>query len=100
MRASLGSGRRILVLVALVFPALGGAALACPVCYGNAEGPMIDAARLGMFLLLAVVIAMQGAFGAFFLYLRRQARRAQSDALDQEWSKLQREWAGNRSMDQ
>ncbi len=100
MRASLVPLRRILALVVLGFPAAGGVAWACPVCYGNAEGPMIDAARLGMFLLLGVVVLMQGAFGAFFLYLRRQARRAANDALDQEWSKVQREWTGNRSLNQ
>jgi hypothetical protein len=90
---------RVALLTTVLFPALGSAALACPVCYGNAEGQMIDAARLGMFLLLGIVVLMQGAFGAFFLYLRRQARRAESAALDQEWSKLQREMAGQyRSM--
>jgi hypothetical protein len=65
-------------------------ALACPACYGAAEGPMIDAARLGTFLLLGVTLGVQGAFVAFFLYLRRQARRAQDQALDAEWSTLQR----------
>ncbi len=65
-------------------------ALACPVCFGEAEGPMIDATRLGTFLLLGVTLAIQGAFVAFFLYLRRQARRAQDKALDAEWSSLQR----------
>ncbi len=64
--------------------------LACPACFGGAEGPMLDAARLGTFLLLGVTLAVQGAFVAFFLYLRRQARRAQDQALDAEWSTLQR----------
>jgi hypothetical protein len=72
--------------------ALAGAteALACPVCFGDAEGPMIDAARLGTFLLLGITLAIQGAFVAFFLYLRRQARKARDQALDAEWSSLQR----------
>jgi hypothetical protein len=64
--------------------------LACPSCYGNAEGPLIDAARLGIGLLLALVLAIQGGFVAFFLHLRRQARKAQDQALDAEWSSLQR----------
>jgi hypothetical protein len=51
---------------------------------------MIDAARLGIWLLLGVTLAIQGAFVAFFLYLRRQARRAGDAALDAEWSSLQR----------
>jgi len=81
-----------LPLAAAVLVWLGGAvpAHACPVCFGDAEGPMIDAARLGTFLLLGVTLALQGAFVAFFLYLRRQARRARDRALDSEWSSLQR----------
>ena len=82
--------KRTLVALALLVLAGAGRALACPTCYGDAEGPMIDAARLGMWLLLGVTFAIQGAFVAFFLYLRRQARRAQHQALDDEWSRLQR----------
>jgi uncharacterized membrane protein YccC len=66
-----------------------GQALACPACFGDAEGPMIDAARLGIGLLLGLTLAIQGGFVAFFLYLRRQARRASDQALDAEWSRLQ-----------
>ena len=79
-----------LVSAGLFWLAAPGLALACPVCFGDAEGPLIDAARLGMFLLLGITLAIQGAFVAFFLYLRRQARRAQDQALDAEWSSLQR----------
>jgi hypothetical protein len=49
--------------------------LACSTCYGQADGPMIDAAQLGTWLLLGVVLSVQVAFAAFFLYLRRQATR-------------------------
>jgi hypothetical protein len=69
----------------------GGPAFACPSCFGQAEGPMIDAARLGVWLLLAVVLLLQGGFAAFFLYLRRRARQAQDEAIDAEWTQLQRE---------
>lgn len=50
-------------------------ALACGVCYGEAQGPMIDAARLGVWLLFGLVLLMQLGFGGFFLYLWRRARR-------------------------
>lgn len=85
---------RIRLGVVVASAALGwladpGQALACPSCYGGAEGPMIDAARLGIGLLLGVTLGVQGAFVAFFLYLRRQARRANDRALDAEWSRLQ-----------
>jgi hypothetical protein len=68
-----------------------GNALACPVCFGQADGPLIDASRLGVFLLLAVVLCLQGCFAAFFLYLRRRARQAADQAVDEEWTRLQRQ---------
>jgi hypothetical protein len=77
------------VLAAL---AAGTPAFACPSCFSQAEGPLVDAARLGMGLLLAVVVALQVAFVLFFLHLRRQAAKAADRALDEEWSHLQREW--------
>jgi cell division protein FtsW (lipid II flippase) len=49
-------------------------ALACSTCYGAAEGSMIDAARLGVWLLFGLVLAVQAAFVLFFLHLRRRAR--------------------------
>jgi len=47
---------------------------ACTVCYGEAEGPMIDAARAGVWLLFGLVAAVQVGFVAFFVYLWRRAR--------------------------
>jgi heme/copper-type cytochrome/quinol oxidase subunit 2 len=82
--------RRLAVLLVLLCLLGSAQAFACPSCYGDAEGPMVDAARLGIWLLLGVTLAIQGAFLAFFLYLRRQARRASDAALDAEWSRLQR----------
>jgi hypothetical protein len=69
-------------------------ASACPSCFGQADGPMADAARVGMWLLLAVTVGLQGAFVAFFLYLRRHAARSADRALDAEWSRMQAEWDG------
>ncbi len=48
---------------------------ACSVCYGEAEGPMIDAARLGVWLLFGLVVAMQVSFVIFFVCLYRRAKR-------------------------
>ncbi len=70
---------------------------ACPMCFGQADGPMADATRLGLWLLLGVTLCLQGAFVAFFLYLRRQAARASDHALDAEWTALQAEWDSGRS---
>jgi hypothetical protein len=84
--------KRPLLLGAALLLASGGPALACPSCFGQAEGPLVDAARLGIWLLLAVTLGLQGAFAAFFLYLRRRARKTVDEAIDGEWSRLQREW--------
>ena len=80
----------LVATLALAWLAVPAPALACPSCYGEAEGPMIDAARLGIGLLLGITLLIQGGFVAFFLYLRRQARKARDQALDAERSELQR----------
>ncbi len=65
------------------------AALACSVCYGAAEGSMIDAARVGVWFLLGAVLVMQAAFVLFFLYLRRRARRFRTDPVPPWWSTVE-----------
>lgn len=47
---------------------------ACSVCYGEAQGPMIDAARWGVWLLFGLVGSVQVSFVAFFVYLWRRGR--------------------------
>ena len=74
--------------------ASGSPALACPSCFGQAEGPLIDAARLGIWLLLAVTLSLQGAFAVFFLYLRRRAATTLA-ATDEREARLRH--AGERS---
>ena len=87
----LGIGRVIMMAAAMV---IGGSSsvFACPVCFGllDAEdSSMIDGTRLGIVVLLAVTLAVQGAFVAFFIYLRRRAKRIADIDLEMEWSKLQ-----------
>jgi hypothetical protein len=62
---------------------------ACTVCFGADETSIIDATKLGILALLGVTLAVQGAFVAFFLYLRRRAKRIADIDLDIEWSELQ-----------
>jgi hypothetical protein len=71
---------------------IGGSSslLACPVCFGAEETSMIDGAKLGVLVMLAVLFAVQAAFIGFFLYLRNRARRIADIELDTEWSELQR----------
>ena len=93
--ASLAQGRARLIFVAALTAAfvasLGGTrVLACPVCFGAEETSMIDGAKLGVFVMLAITLAVQGGFVGFFLYLRKRAKRIADIELDSEWSELQR----------
>ena len=63
--------------------------LACPVCFGAEETSMIDGAKLGVLVMLGILLAVQGGFVAFFLYLRKRAKRIAEIDLDNEWSDLQ-----------
>ena len=71
---------------------IGGSssAFACPVCFGALETGMIDGAKLGVLVLLAITLTVQGGFLAFFLYLRKHAKRNADLELDAEWLALQR----------
>lgn len=95
MRRGIAAERatRAVRAAAFALAALLGApsvARACAACFGAADSPMIDGARVGAWVLIGVTVAMQAAFAAFFLYLRRRARRARSLRLDGEWAELQR----------
>ena len=86
-----GITRVLMMATAMV---IGGSStvLACPVCFGllDAEdSSMIDGTKLGILVLLGITLAVQGAFVAFFIYLRRRAKRIADVDLDIEWSKLQ-----------
>lgn len=62
------------LLALLLAEALAPAAHACQSCFGANDSPLIDGARSGAFALIGVTVAVQVAFVAFFLYLRRRAR--------------------------
>jgi hypothetical protein len=64
--------------------------LACPVCFGAEESPLIDGAKLGVVALVAVTLAVQLGFVSFFLYLRKRAKQMAELDLEAEWSDLQR----------
>jgi hypothetical protein len=82
--------RQALATAALVLVAGSSTVFACPMCFGAEETSMIDGAKLGVLVMLAVLFAVQGAFVAFFLYLRKRAKRIADIELDTEWSELQR----------
>ena len=89
------SGLRLLArtacaTAAVVMIAGGSTVLACPVCFGAEETSMIDGTKLGVLVMLVITFAVQGAFLAFFLYLRKRAKHIADVDLDTEWSELQR----------
>ena len=83
---------RVLMTAAVIVFGGSSSVLACPVCFGllDAENTsMIDGTKLGILVLLGITLAVQGAFMAFFLYLRKRAKRIAEIDLDIEWSELQ-----------
>jgi len=81
--------RAITTAVAVV---IGGSSsvLACPVCFGAEETSMVDGTKVGVLVMLAITLTVQGGFVGFFLYLRKRAKRIADVELDTEWSELQR----------
>jgi hypothetical protein len=80
---------RVFVTAAAVMVGGSSSVLACPMCFGAEETTMIDGTKLGVLTLLAVTVAVQGAFLGFFLYLRKRAKRIAEIDLESEWSELQ-----------
>ena len=66
--------RAQIAVTSLVLLAIASPALACPVCFGNPNSAMTKGTQAGIFALLLVTVAMLGAFGGFFVYLRRRIR--------------------------
>jgi hypothetical protein len=80
---------RVLTMAAALVIGGSSSVLACPVCFGAEETSMIDGAKLGVLVLLAVTLGVQGGFVGFFFYLRKRAKRIADIDLDTEWSELQ-----------
>jgi heme/copper-type cytochrome/quinol oxidase subunit 2 len=64
--------------------------MSCPQCFGAAETSLVDGTKLGVLVMVAVTFVVQGAFVAFFLYLRKRAKRLAEADIEHEWSELQR----------
>jgi hypothetical protein len=82
--------RRVFTAAVAAITLSGSSALACPVCFGAEETSVIEGTKLGILVLLAVTVAVQGGFAGFFLYLRRRAKRNAEREVDAEWLELQR----------
>jgi hypothetical protein len=81
--------RQSLTTAAAVIIGGSSSVLACPLCFGAQETSMVDGTRLGIVVMVAITLAVQGGFVGFFLYLRRRAKRIAEIELDTEWSELQ-----------
>ena len=61
------------VVVTIALLAIPRLALACPVCFGNADSAQTKGAQAGILALLAVTVLMLASIaGFFFIYLRRR----------------------------
>ena len=49
---------------------------ACPVCFGASDGPILRGSNMGILALLLVTLAVLGAFGMFFRILAQRAQSA------------------------
>ena len=66
-------------------------ALACQACFSaNVDSPLVDGAKMGVWLLIGVTALVQGGFVWFFIVLRQRAKRAYEAELESEWVALQR----------
>jgi hypothetical protein len=81
---------RIFTTAVAVMIGGGSSVLACPMCFGAQETSMVDGTKLGVLVMLGVLLAVQSGFVAFFLYLRKRAKRIADVELDNEWSELQK----------
>lgn len=92
-RQGRGAGPRLRSLIVVFVAAFlldSRSAFACPMCFGAKETGLIDGAKLGVLALLLVLLVVQGAFVAFFIYLRNRAKQTADIDLDVEWLELQR----------
>ena len=82
--------RRAFTTAAAVMIGGGSSVLACPLCFGAEETSMLDGTKLGVLVMLAITLVVQGGFVGFFLYLRKRAKRIADIELETELSELQR----------
>jgi hypothetical protein len=71
-----GDSRCLRVAVLSILAVLGGRAdaSACPVCFGNASGPMTEGVNMAIFVLLGITAGVLGGFVAFFFHLLKRSR--------------------------
>jgi hypothetical protein len=72
--------------------------LACTVCFGAADGPMLDAARLGVLVMAGFTAAMLMAFASFFIRIARRTPLPELDAAPRLEQPLESDLCGDGSV--
>ena len=62
--------------------------VACSVCYGDSESPMIIGMNMGILTLLIFVVGILASFAVFFLNLRKRAKVYANRLNEKEGGKL------------
>jgi hypothetical protein len=52
--------------------------IACTICFGNADSPLLDAARIGVLTMVGVTACVLAAFARWFVRLARLSREHES----------------------
>ena len=89
LRGCAASARQALATAAVVLIFGSSNLLACPMCFGAEETSMVDGTKVGVMVMLAITLVVQGGFAGFFFYLRKRAKRIAESELEAEWSELQ-----------
>ena len=63
--------------------------VACAICFGGADGPLLDAARLGVLVMVGVTVVILSLFARFFLRISKSGGSpsylAGSDSPSRHW---------------
>jgi hypothetical protein len=54
--------------------------VACTICFGNADSPLLDAARIGVLTMVGVTVCVLAGFARWFVRLARLARENDSSS--------------------
>lgn len=73
--------RRLVTIASLLTAIVSWPSIAdaCPICFGAAPSALLDAARLGVLAMVGVTLMVLGAFGAWFLRVRRLSAHADGE---------------------
>ena len=87
--------RRIILLglAALAMLAVASASMACPVCFGESDSPIVKGAEYSILFMMGVTYALIGGGLATAIFLRRRQRRRQDDVTPEGCKRNQAETA-------